>query len=83
LRIKPAPPEAASFNQRFDWLEAQRAALIARLHTLDAAAHHPAYTRAQSLLNATFRKTKLGQRASVLQAAQWLIEVLDRLVTAL
>jgi hypothetical protein len=81
LRAPPAPFVAISFNKKFDWLEEQRTSLLARLNALNTASDHPAYRRAQSLLNTTFRKTKLRQRASVLQAAQWLIEVLDRLTT--
>jgi hypothetical protein len=31
------------------------------------------------LLNDTFRKSKLAQRLAVLQAAAWLIDILERL----
>ena len=39
---------------------------------------HPAHGRARTLLNTTFRKATLVQRAAVLEAAEWLITVLDR-----
>lgn len=40
---------------------------------------HPGHRRALTLLNDTFRKSKLAQRLAVLQAASWLIDVLERL----
>jgi hypothetical protein len=42
---------------------------------------HPGYKRALTLLNKTFRKEKLSQRLVVLQAASWLIAVLEKLST--
>jgi hypothetical protein len=69
-----------SFRRRYDELEARRAALIARLSILgEASRRHPAYRRAGILLNNTFRKKKLAQRLAVLQAAAWLIDVLEKL----
>jgi len=54
--------------------------MMARLNALGASAHrHPAYKCAVTLLNATFRKAKLGQRFAVLEAATWVIELLERL----
>jgi len=82
-RRSPAPakpPARANFRRRYDELEAHRAALVARLAGLgEAAQHHPAYRRARTLLNETFRKEKLAQRLAVLQAAAWLIDVLEKL----
>ena len=73
-----------TFRQRYDGLEAQRAALMARLYRLGATAQrHPGYKRALKLLNDTFRRSKLAQRLAVLQAAAWLIDVLERLTTML
>jgi predicted RNA polymerase sigma factor len=73
-----------SFRQRYDELEARRAELIARLQGLGAKAQaHPAYKRALKLLNDTFRKSKLAQRLAVLQAAAWLIDVLERLIQSM
>ena len=40
---------------------------------------HPAYRRASTLLNQTFRKVSVAQRMATLQAAEWLIEVLENL----
>ena len=39
---------------------------------------HPALGRARTLLNTTFRKASLVQRAAVLKAADWLIMMIDR-----
>lgn len=49
----------------------------------DGAQKHPGYKRALTLLNDTFRKTKLGKRLAVLQAATWLIDILEKLATTL
>lgn len=69
----------ASFRSRYDALEERRLALMARLAGLGAKAEaHPAHGRARTLLNTTFRKATLVQRAAVLEAAEWLITVLDR-----
>jgi hypothetical protein len=74
------PAGRASFRQRYDDLEARREKLVARLNGLDVAARkHPAYRRALHLLNETFRKERLAQRLTVLQAAAWLIDVLQKL----
>jgi hypothetical protein len=73
-----------SFRQRYDELEARRAELSARLHLLgEAAEHHPAYKRAFKLLNNIYRREKLPQRLAVLQAAAWLIDVLEKLISTL
>jgi hypothetical protein len=67
---------------RYDAVEAHRAALVARLIALgEAGQRHPAYRRAFTLLNATFRRSKLAQRLAILQAAAWLIDVLERLTS--
>ena len=42
---------------------------------------HPGYKPALKLLNDTFRKSKLTQRLAVLQAAAWLIDLLERFTT--
>jgi hypothetical protein len=69
-----------SFRQRYNELEARRDALLVRLQRLgDRAQQHPGYRRALKLLNDTFRKAKLAQRLAVLQAAAWLIDVLEQL----
>ena len=78
LRDNATPTARANFRQRYDELEAQRAALIARLRKLSKDAHqHPSYKRALKLLNSTFRRSKLAQRLAVLEAAAWLIDVLE------
>jgi hypothetical protein len=85
---RPAPTPAKSvprptFRQRYDELEVRRAELSARLHSLgDAAQTHPGYKRALKLLNDIYRREKLPQRLAVLQAAAWLIDVLEKVVGA-
>lgn len=74
------PPSRAGFRQRYDDIEARRVALIARLTSLgEAAQSHPGYKRVLTLLNATFRRAKLAQRLAILQAAAWLIDILEKL----
>ena len=74
---KTAP--RTNFRRRYDELEAHRATLVARLIMLgEASQHHPGYRRARRLLNDIFRKEKLAQRLAVLQAAAWLIDVLEK-----
>ena len=73
-------PTRASFRRRYDALEARRATLVARLSDLgDVSRRHPGYKRALTLLNDTFRRSKLAQRLAILQAAAWLIDVLEKL----
>lgn len=78
------PSSRGSFRQRYDELEAQRSALVARLRRLgENGQQHPGYNRALKLLNNTFRKSKLAQRLAVLQAAAWLIDLLEQLTMML
>ena len=80
---QPSPRRAQSgahFRRRYEDLEQRRAALLARLNTLgEKGRAHVGYKRALKLLNETFRKSSLLQRAGVLEAATWLIEVLEHL----
>ena len=72
-------PRAATFRARYDDLEKRREELVARLAALVArGSPHPALGRARTLLNTTFRKASLVQRAAVLEAADWLIMMIDR-----
>ncbi len=78
-RQPKAKTRASSFRSRYDALEQRRDELIARLAALgEKAGPHPAHGRARTLLNATFRKASLVQRAAILEAADWLMTVLDR-----
>lgn len=78
---KPSP-ERRDFRTRYDELEIKREQLVARLRALGELTHeHPGYKRALKLLNDTFRKSKLAQRLAVLEAAAWLIDVLERVTT--
>ena len=81
-RSSEKPRAGAGFRQRYDDIEARRAALVARLTSLgEAAQRHPAYKRALTLLNATFRRSKLAQRLAILHAAAWLIDILEKLTS--
>jgi hypothetical protein len=81
-RSSEKPRAGGGFRQRYDDIEARRAALVARLTSLgEAAKRHPAYKRALTLLNATFRRSKLAQRLAILHAAAWLIDVLEKLTS--
>jgi hypothetical protein len=74
----------ANFRSRYDELEARRDALIARLGALgERAAAHPSHRRARTMLNVSFRKASLVQRAAILEAADWMITILDRSITLL
>jgi hypothetical protein len=77
---KAAPPARGDFRQRYDAMEDRREELIERLRALGGKAPaHPGYKRALNLLNDKFRKAKLAQRAAVLESAEWLIDILERL----
>lgn len=68
-----------SFRARYDALEQRREDLIARLAALgEKGRANPAHGRAKTLLNTTFRKSSLVQRAAILEAADWLILLIDR-----
>ena len=80
--VKPSSPPRAGFRERYDEIEAHRTALVARLTSLgEAGQRHPGYKRTFKLLNVTFRRAKLAQRLAILQAAAWLIDVLEMLTT--
>jgi hypothetical protein len=81
---KSPPQKRQSFRQRYDELELRRAELSTRLQLLGKAARsHPGYKRALKLLNDIYRKEKLAGRLAVLHAAAWLIDILERLTSAL
>lgn len=68
-----------TFRKRYGELEAQRAALLSRLRMLgENGRKHPGYKRARKLINDTYRKSKMTQRLAVLQAASWLIDILEQ-----
>lgn len=80
---RPSPLQRPSFRQRYDALEARRAELSTRLKMLDHAAQgHPGYKRALKLLNNIYRREKLPQRLAVLQAAAWLIDILEKVASS-
>ena len=76
-KAKAAPVQ---FHKRFDELERRRKLLLTQLSTLgESATKYPAYRNALTLLNAKFRRASLVQRAGILEAAAWLIDLLERL----
>lgn len=77
-KARKAEPAGASFRTRYDMLEREREALLQRLELHQVLLEdNPAARRAQTLLNTTFRRVSLSQRASVLQAAAWLIQIIE------
>lgn len=83
-RAKAPKPARKTFHHRYTAMETRRTELATRLAALgEDAKKYPAYKTALALLNKTFRKERLAQRASTLQAASWLIDVLERMTTAL
>ena len=77
-------PKDGTFRQRYDAVEARRAELVARLRKLgEKGERHPGYKRALTLLNDTFRKSKLAQRLAVLEAATWVIDLLEKMTMSL
>ena len=79
---KESPQPRGNFRQRYDELETKRTELVARLALISGGSQkHPGYKRALTLLNDTFRKAKLAQRLAVLQAASWLIDILEQLTS--
>jgi hypothetical protein len=76
----PKPRQKPTFKQRYDEAERRRAVIMQRLAGLNERARaHPAYRRVSTLLNQTFRKVSVAQRLATLQAAEWLIDVLENL----
>ena len=62
----------------------RREQLVARLRRLgEMAKPHPGYKRALTLLNDTFRKSRVAQRLAVLEAASWLLDVLEQVTIVL
>lgn len=79
-RAASRTPGHLSFRQRYSAIEARRDAMIERLKAMDEQARaHPGYKRAFMLLNERFRQAKVAQRVAILQAAEWLIDVLETL----
>jgi len=63
-----------------DRLESDREVLLRRLSHLSSAAKLlPGYRSALILLNSRFRRANLATRLALLQAAQFMVEVLERI----
>jgi hypothetical protein len=74
-----SPADGKSFRARYDALEQRRTELMGRLDALgEPGRANPGFGKARTLLNTSFRKASLVQRAAVLQAADWLIAVIER-----
>ncbi|MDT3687067.1 MAG: hypothetical protein RO009_18720 [Pseudorhodoplanes sp.] len=78
---KPRPSAVAgkiSFRKHYDELERRRVALADRLDKLgEYGRGHPSFRKATTLLTRTFRDAKLVQRAAILQAADWIISLIE------
>ena len=75
---KPENRSKLTFRQRYDALERDRLTLIERLkQTGEAGRRHPSARKATTLLNRTFRNASIVQRVAILQAADWLISVIE------
>jgi hypothetical protein len=73
-----ALPRTSSMRQ--DRLEAHREALLMRLERLgDGAKNSRGYRSTRTLLNQKYRKATLAARLGILQAAAFMIEVLEML----
>lgn len=87
VRVRRGPTSASSLLSPragpapdYDDLERRRKALHDRLAEIDARVRaHPGYRSARRLLDQQFRRSSVVQRATVLDAAAWLIEVLETL----
>jgi hypothetical protein len=72
------PARKAGFRKRYDAMERRRLELLARLNALgQRGPAHPMFGKAMTLLTRSFRKAKLVQRAAVLQAAEWAINLIE------
>jgi len=72
-------PEVRAADLQPDKLEAEREALLQRLAFLgENAKTHRGYETARRLLNQKFRKSTLVARLGILQAASFMIDVLER-----
>ena len=82
-RPRPDVPRLASGKKAklsLDRLESDREALLRRLNHLHGGAKLlPGYRSALTLLNSRFRRANLATRLALLQAAQFMVEVLERI----
>jgi hypothetical protein len=69
-----------SFRRRYNEMEARRVELVTRLQALgEPARHYPGYRGARKLLNDIYRKQRVAKRVAILDAASWLVAVLEDL----
>src|SRR5262245_10775034 len=67
-------------GRRYNEMEARSAELITRLQALgEPARHYPGYRGARKLLNDIYHKQRVAKRLAVLDAASWLVAVLEEL----
>jgi hypothetical protein len=79
-RLGVGPRTGTSFRDRYEAVERRREQILDRLNRLaDEARSHPGHRRARTLLNDKFRKATVVQRIAILQAAEWLVDVLETL----
>ena len=80
-RLEPARSASGKRTKlSLDRLESDREALLRRLSHLSSGAKLlPGYRSALILLNSRFRRANLATRLALLQAAQFMVEVLERI----
>ena len=84
-RQKPRADATRPYSRKkaklsLDRLESDREALLRRLSHLHGGAKLlPGYRSARTLLNSRFRRANLATRLALLQAAQFMVEVLERI----
>jgi hypothetical protein len=78
LQKRPAAGTGPGFRKRYEDIERKRAILLDRLERLrHHAGDHPSFKRALVLLNESFRKSSLVQRLALLEAANWVINLIE------
>jgi hypothetical protein len=78
LRMRRNVRKRVNRNTRYLELEKRRQELLRRLGTAASLVNDPRPRRtAMTLLNRKFRTARLGQRASILAAAEWVVRLLE------
>jgi hypothetical protein len=79
-----AKNKPTQFRQRYEMLEVERRNLLERLAKVgESGRAHSGFNSASRLLNQQFRRATLVQRVAILQAANWMIDLLEQLASML
>jgi hypothetical protein len=80
MHLSEQRPARINSRRQYSDLENQRSTLAARLNGLGGQVRaHPGHKRALVLINDIFRKSALSKRREILDAADWLIGLLEQL----